>query len=358
MPASISALGSPDLKAGDSDLVEDSVKLHAARSDVLAMAAAVVAGLAIMALKFYGYWITGSSAILSDALESIINVVAGAFALGSLILAAKPPDASHPYGHGKIEFFSAGFEGALIVLAAFGIFAEGMRQIINPQPLPQLQMGLLILLAAGLGNLALGTVLIRLGKRTRSFVVEADGWHLLADVYTSVGVLVGLALVYFTHYYRMDGIVACIVGINVIVMGVKIIRQAFEGLMDASVPDLLEEICDLLEAHRKDVWIDIHRLRAWRSGKRVHADFHLILPRTMPLEQGHHEVKELERIFDRHFQGMAEILIHLDPCADPECPVCKQEPCEFRKEENRVHRKWRSQELTCAGESDEIWPKT
>jgi cation diffusion facilitator family transporter len=348
------ALGNWGSESGDFDLAEDSAKLHAPRSDVSAMAAAVVIGLGIMGLKFYGYWITGSSAILSDALESIINVVAGAFALGSLIVAAKPPDAGHPYGHGKIEFFSAGFEGALILLAAFGIFAEGVRQIMNPQPLPQLQMGLLILLAASLGNLALGTALIRIGKRTRSFVVEADGWHLLVDVYTSVGVFVGLALVYFTSYYRIDGIVACIVGINVVVMGVKIIRQAFGGLMDASDPDLLEEICDLLEAHRKDIWIDVHRLRAWRSGKRVHADFHLILPRETPLEQGHTEVKELESIFERHFQGMAEILIHLDPCADPECPVCKLEPCELRQEENSVHRRWRREALTCAAEADEI----
>jgi cation diffusion facilitator family transporter len=339
-------------------LVKDSAKLDTAKSDVLAMAAAVVIGLSIMGLKFYGYWITGSSAILSDALESIINVVAGAFALGSLILAAKPPDASHPYGHGKIEFFSAGFEGALIVLAAFGIFAEGMRQIMNPQPLPQLQLGLLILLAASLVNLALGTVLIRLGKRTRSIVVEADGWHVLTDVYTSVGVIVGLALVYFTDYYRMDGIVACIVGVNIIVMGIKIVWRAFGGLMDASDTDLLEEICDLLEAHRKDIWIDVHRLRAWRSGKRVHVDFHLILPREMPLDQGHHEVKELERIFDRHFQGMAEILIHLDPCTDPECPVCRQQPCEFRREENAVHRRWHREVLTCAADTDGIWPKT
>ena len=339
-------------------MVKDSARQDTNRSGISVMAVAVAAGLGIMGLKFYGYWVTGSSAILSDALESIINVVAGAFALGSLVLAAKPPDASHPYGHGKIEFFSAGFEGALIVLAAFGIFAEGIKQITNPHPLPQLQLGLLVILITSLLNLCVGTLLIRVGKRSRSFVVEADGRHILTDVYTSMGVLVGLALVYFTGYYRMDGIVACIVGISIIVTGVKIVRQAFGGLMDASDPDLLQEICDLLESHRKDIWIDIHRLRAWRSGKRAHVDFHLILPREMPLEQGHHEVKELERIFDRHFQGMAEILIHLDPCTDPECPVCKQEPCEFRQEENSVHRRWHSQVLTCAADADEAWPKT
>jgi cation diffusion facilitator family transporter len=336
-------------------LAIDSARQYTNKYSISVMAGAVAAGLVIMALKFYGYWITGSSAILSDALESIINVVAGAFALGSLVLAAKPPDASHPYGHGKIEFFSAGFEGALIILAAFGIFAEGIKQIANPQSLPQLQLGLLVLLITSLLNFCLGMLLIRVGKRSRSIVVEADGWHVLTDVYTSMGVLIGLVLVYFTGYYKIDGIVACIVGINIIVMGVKIVRQAFGGLMDASDPDLLQEICDLLETHRKDIWIDVHRLRAWRSGKQVHADFHLILPREIPLDEGHHEVKELEKIFDNHFQGLAEILIHLDPCTDPECPVCKQEPCEFRQEENSVHRRWHRKDLTC--DADEIWAK-
>jgi len=311
------------------------------------MAAAVCIGFGVMALKFYGYWITGSSAILSDALESIINVVAGAFAFGSLILSAKPPDESHPYGHGKIEFFSAGFEGALIILSAVGIFVEGLRQIMSPQPLPQLHLGLFILLAASLVNLGLGMVLIRVGRRTRSLLVEADGRHVLSDVYTSVGVFIGLALVYFTSYYRIDGLVACIVGVSIVIMGVKIVRQAFGGLMDASDPELLTEICDVLERHRKDTWIDVHRLRAWRSGKLVHADFHLILPRETPLEDGHNEVKELENIFDRHFQGLAEILIHLDPCTDPECPVCRQQSCDQRKEENVVHRRWHRDVLTC-----------
>jgi cation diffusion facilitator family transporter len=310
------------------------------------MLAALVVGAGLMGLKFYAFWITGSTALLSDALESIINVVASAFALGSILLAAKPPDESHPYGHGKIEFFSAGFEGALIILAAIGIFQEGTRQILHPHPLPRLESGLLILLGVGLVNLVLGMTLMRLGKRTRSVVLVADGKHILTDVYTSAGVLLGLGAVYYSGWLWLDGAVACFVGVNIVVAGVTLVREAVVGLMDASDPDLLDEISLLLARHRKEVWIDVHKLRAWRSGKRVHVDFHLILPRDLPLEEGHRHVKELEKIFSDHFGGFAEVLIHLDPCTDPECPVCWFDPCEIRQERKSKLRVWRREVLT------------
>jgi cation diffusion facilitator family transporter len=311
-----------------------------------AMVAALVVGTALMAMKFYAYSLTGSSAILSDALESIINVVASAFALWSVLLSAKPPDESHPYGHGKIEFFSAGFEGALIILAAVGIFQQGLRQILNPQELPQLQEGLYILVGVGLVNLALGLVLIRIGRRTKSLVLVADGKHILTDVYTSGGVFIGLILVYLTGRYRLDGVVASMVGVNIVITGVKLVREAYGGLMDTSDPALLDEISSLLARNRKDIWIDVHKLRAWKSGRSVHVDFHLILPRDIPLEEGHREVKELEKIFDSHFGGLADILIHLDPCTDPECPVCWFDPCEIRQEGSMRQRAWRRDSLT------------
>jgi cation diffusion facilitator family transporter len=314
------------------------------------MLAALLVGVGLMGLKFYGYWITGSSAILSDALESIINVVASGFGLGSVMLSAKPADASHPYGHGKIEFFSAGFEGALIVLAAAGIFFEGIKQILTPQNLSQLGMGLSFLVAAGLGNLAMGLVELRIGKRTKSLVLEADGKHLLTDVYTSGVVLVGLAVVYLTGWFRFDGIIACVAGVNIVFLGAKLVRKAFVELMHTSDPELLDEICGLLSRHKKDMWIDIHRLRSWRSGKEVHVDFHLILPKDLPLEQGHREVKELEAVFSEHFGGESDILIHLDPCLEPECPVCGHDGCDIRRE-GKIHEKiWNRQALT--GEAD------
>jgi cation diffusion facilitator family transporter len=309
------------------------------------MFAAFIVGVGLMGLKFLGYWITGSSAILSDALESIINVVASGFGLGSVVFSAKPADESHPYGHGKIEFFSAGFEGALIIAAAVGIFYEGLKQILHPQSLPHLEQGLFFLVVAGLGNLALGVILLRVGKRTKSIVLEADGRHLLTDVYTSAAVLGGVAIVYFTGWYRFDGAVACFAGLNIVYWGSKLVRQAFGGLMHASDPQLLDEICDVLASHKKDMWIDVHRLRAWRSGRRVHIDFHLVLPRDIPLEAAHLEVKELETVLGKSFGGWADVLIHLDPCVDPECPVCSQSLCNLRQED-MVHRKtWNRQTL-------------
>jgi len=321
----------------------------ALKTEVSAMLTALVVGAALMCGKFYAYWITGSSALLSDALESIINVVASGFALGSVLLSAKPPDESHPYGHGKIEFFSAGFEGALIILAAVGIFWQGVRQLFNPQALQQLEIGLLLLFAVGLVNLVLGIVLIRVGKRTRSLPLVADGKHILTDVYTSAAVLVGVGLVYFSGWLWLDGVVACLVGVNIVIAGVRLVREAFIGLMDTSDPDLLDEISGLLARHRKSVWIDVHKLRALRSGKRVHVDFHLIMPRDLPLEEGHRQVKDLEKIFHEHFGGLAEVLIHLDPCTDPECPVCWLDSCEIRQERKKGQRQWHRDALT--GES-------
>jgi cation diffusion facilitator family transporter len=316
------------------------------KANVTAMLAALIAGAGLMGLKFCGYWLTGSAAILSDALESIINVVASGFGLGSIVLSAKPADESHPYGHGKIEFFSAGFEGALIIVAAAGIFLEGIKQVLHPHALPDLREGLVFLLAAGLGNLVLAVILLRIGRRTRSLVLEADGKHLLTDVFTSGAVFVGVGLVYFTGWYRLDGIVACLAGANIVFWGVRLLRDAAGGLMHRSDPQLLDELCDLLAAHKKSIWIDVHRLRAWRSGRQVHVDFHLVLPRELPLVDGHREVKDLEKVFSEKFGGNSDILIHLDPCADPECPVCVHDPCDLRQRETVRQKIWDRKALT------------
>ncbi len=321
------------------------------KTEMSAMCAALAVGLAVMAMKFYAFRITNSSAILSDALESIINIVASGFALVSLWISARPPDTSHPYGHGKIEYFSAGFEGALIILAAMGIFAEGVRQILTPHGLPHLQSGLSILVGAGLVNLILAVALIRIGKRTGSLVLEADGKHIMTDAYTSGGVLIGLVLVQLTGWYRLDGIVACIVGIQIVVSGFKLVRTAFGGLMDASDPALLEEICALLSSSRRDLWIDVHRLRAKRSGKRVQVDFHLTLPRDIPLDAAHKEVKDLEIILSDHLGGQADVLIHLDPCEDPDCPVCAKDRCDLRQGDLISQRIWNREALTCETEN-------
>jgi cation diffusion facilitator family transporter len=186
------------------------------KTRIIAISLSFFISLLLMAAKFYGYKITGSAAILSDALESIINVIASAFAFGSIMVASRPPDKDHPYGHGKIEYFSAGFEGALIMLAAIGIFMSGWPRIFHPGQLPNLDTGMLIILGTALMNLFLGTILIKCGKKTGSLALTADGKHILTDVYSTAAVLVGLLLVRFTGKLWMDGAAACLIGVNIL----------------------------------------------------------------------------------------------------------------------------------------------
>jgi cation diffusion facilitator family transporter len=319
------------------------------RNHLLAISASLLIGAGLMAVKFIAFYLTDSAAILSDALESIINVVAAGFALGSIIIAAKRPDPTHPYGHGKVEYFSAGFEGALIVLAALGIFYAAWPRLFHPQAIPRLEKGMLLILGAALVNLILGAILVIVGRRTKSIILIADGKHVLTDVYTTVGVVLGLVGVYFTGWNWLDGAVAILVGLNILVTGARLVHQAASGLMDTSDPDLLEEICRVIADNRRPMWIDIHQLRARRAGTRVFIDFHLILPRDLSLEASHAEVKQLEKILNDHYEGQADILIHADPCMEPECPICGLESCEHRRAGLRMQRLWRADTLTCNG---------
>jgi len=325
---------------------------------IFAIACSFFVGATIMAAKFYVYRITLSSAVLSDALESIINLVASAFALVSIIMAARPPDRSHPYGHGKIEYFSAGFEGALIIIAAFGIFKFGVQQLIDPRDLPNLQMGLWILFATSFVNLVLGIGLVRTGKKTDSLTLEADGKHVLTDVYTSAGVLLGLLLVYVSGLNRLDGIVACIVGVNILVTGAGLVRTSFARLMDASDPALLKRVSKLILRHRNDIWIDVHQLRAWRSGTRVHIDLHLILPQDLSLEAAHREAKALEHSIVSYFDGKASVLIHMDPCVNSDCSICGQKFCELRTYAKEVDIPWNWKTFTADGGAGERLSKS
>jgi cation diffusion facilitator family transporter len=290
----------------------------------------LVVSTALMGAKFLTYHLTQSSAVLSDALESIINVVAGAFAFLSVWMSAKPPDPDHPYGHGKIEYFSAGFEGALIIVAAVGIFYSGIEHLQHPRVLPNLEEGLLILIAATAVNLLLGVCLIRVGRRTDSVTLISDGKHILTDVYTSGGVLIGLVLVLWTGRLWLDGVIACLVGVNILVTGTQLVRQAFSKLMDASDPLILNAITEELERHRRNEWIDIHQLRAWQAGHLTHVDLHLVLPKDLSMDRGHSEAKAVEHLLMERFKGNASVLVHMDPCDESLCPLCAQNECLWR----------------------------
>ena len=312
----------------------------------------LVVAIVLMGTKFYAYRLTGSSAVLSDALESIINVVAAAFAMVSVWLSAQPPDPEHPYGHGKIEYFSAGFEGALIILAAIGIFRSGIDHLLIPAPLANLDLGLIILVVASLVNLLLGWMLIHVGKRSQSLTLIADGKHVLTDVYTSVGVVVGLLLVRLTGWLWLDGAVALLVGANILLTGTRLVRQSYAALMDASDPELLDTISRILERHRKPDWIDVHQLRAWRSGSFVHIDLHLVLPRQYRLDRAHADAKAIEDLLINHFGGNAEVLVHMDPCESDDCPVCRQYRCQQRSVLLSGTTRWDRESVTVSRDDD------
>ncbi|MDZ7759973.1 MAG: cation diffusion facilitator family transporter [Desulfovermiculus sp.] len=294
------------------------------------MVLAVVIGTLLMVIKFGAYLLTGSAGILSDALESIINVAASGFALYSVYLSTQPPDANHPYGHGKVEYFSAGFEGGLIVLAAGAIFIQAVPRFFDPRPLAHLGWGMLLLLAATILNLALAYVLLRTGKRFHSMALTADGKHLLTDVITSVGVIIGLILVRWTGLLWLDPLVACLVAGNILYSGSKLLRESTGRLMDEAEPELLERIVQVLNTHRQPEWIHVHNLRARRYGPDVHVDLHVIFPRWYDLNQIHQAIKEIEKVLQKKLGPGAEIIVHPDPCTDPWCPICVLPECEQR----------------------------
>ena len=303
-------------------------------------------GIILTVVKFYTFYITHSSAILSDALESIINIVAGIFVLVSIWMTSKPPDENHPYGHGKIEYFSAGFEGALIIIAAIGIFKIGLEHLLTPHQLPNIDAGLLLLGGTAIINLILGFGLIRVGKQTNSITLSADGKHILTDVYTSVGVVLGLIIVRITGFLWVDGAIACLVGLNILFTGGKLIQQSIAGLMDKSDPKLLDRIAALISYHKQKYWIDIHQLRAWRAGDLIHIDLHLVLPRDFSLVKAHDEVLKLEVMLANNFEQKISVLVHMDPCDQPECKVCRRYQCSLRSHEADSSLTWNRKNLT------------
>lgn len=300
---------------------------------VRTMLVSLAVGLVLLAIKFQAWAMTGSVAVLSDALESIINVVAAGFASWSAWFASQPPDENHPYGHGKVEYFSAGFEGGMIFIAGLGVCKLGIEKMLDPQPLESLGLGLALTMAGGAVNALLGGWLLRQGRKCASATLIADGKHVLADAWTTAGVVAGLILVAVGAPPEVDGLVALLVGAHILYAGWEISLDAWNKLMHASDPDLLRQIAETLEKNRRREWIDVHRLRAWRGGDATHIDFHLILPADMPLSMAHAEVKRLETLFEEVFGGAGgrtETLIHLDPCEPPECPVCRDGDCDDR----------------------------
>lgn len=305
----------------------------------------LIVGICMFLGKMSAYLLTNSAAIFSDAAESVVHVLATAMALFSIIVSSRPADKTHPYGHGNIEYFSAGIEGILIVIASFVIIYTSVLDLIQGSHLKQLDIGVWVIAAAGGVNLYLGYYLVRTGKKTNSLTLVADGKHVLTDSYTSIGVLVGIVLVLLTGFSIFDPLFAIGVAINILFTGYKLVRESVGGLMNETHPETLQKISDLLIKFRKDYWIDIHELRFWRSGDKIFIDFHLILPYYFTIQQSHKEENEIEAFLSEEITN-SQIKIHFDFCIPDLCRFCGYTACKVRVHEKTEELNWGSRKFT------------
>lgn len=282
--------------------------------------------------KFVAYYLTHSVAILSDAMESIINVVAGGFASYSIYLSGKPKDANHPYGHGKVEFFSIGFEGAMIFFAGMLILFKAVQYFITPRELHEMSSGLWLLGSTTLANLLLGLYLIRSGRKLGSITLSGNGQHIMTDVYSSVGLIIALGVIRFTGWNWLDPAVSVLMGILILTKGYQLMRRSISGLMDETDMQVVDKVIKLLSAERVPNWIDIHNMRVQQYGNNYHIDCHITMPYYLSLTEAHDEMKKVEVIVNKGFEGSeVEFFIHMDPCIPSCCHYCLKESCPVRK---------------------------
>jgi cation diffusion facilitator family transporter len=272
----------------------------------------IAVALLTMAIKFAAYWITGSVGLLSDALESIINLAAALVAFVALHIAVRPADATHPYGHEKIEYFSSGVEGTLILVAAIGIIFSAVKRLLEPIPLDNLDLGLLLGLGAAAVNFLVARLLLRAARQYDSITIEADAKHLLTDVWTTAGVLAALLVVKFTGWMMLDPLIAFAIAGNIIISGIDLLRRSFRGLMDFRLPaDEVAAIENLLRKYvgKKQVY---HNLRTRKSGSLRFIEFHLLLPGDMSVREAHELCEQIENEI-RQILKNTIVTIHTEP---------------------------------------------
>lgn len=289
------------------------------------------AGIMLLVIKFVAWYMTGSVAILTDAMESIVNVISGFIGLYSLYLSALPRDKNHPYGHGKVEFISAFIEGGLITVAGIIIIYEAIGNLRNHTEITQIDYGIYLVAFTALINYLLGYFAIKKGRKNHSLALIASGKHLQTDTYSTLGIILGLIIIQFTRIYWLDAVIALIFSGIIIYTGYKIIRTAISGIMDETDDKLLNEVVDLLNKERSINWIDLHNLRIIKYGSTLHFDCHMTVPWYFNIKEGHNEVDKLEDIVKEYFGDRVEFFVHLDACKDYSCRICAKTDCPVRQ---------------------------
>ena len=292
----------------------------------------VIVSILLFFLKILAYYLTNSVAVLTDALESTVNVVTGFTGLYSLKVAARPRDENHPYGHGKVELLSAAFEGILILVAGLVIIYESMINLVHSHPISSLDAGMLLIGATAIVNFGLGAYCIKTGKKTHSIALKASGKHLQSDSWTTAGIVLGLLLIRITGITWIDSAAAILFGTLILVEGAKIIRQTIAGITDEADLLLLHDLIELLNSKKRDAWIDLHNLRIIKYGPVLHLDCHLTLPWYYNVNESHQEVELLEQLIAEKHPQPLEMFVHVDACMPPQaCSICTMDDCTVRQ---------------------------
>ncbi|BDD03535.1 cation diffusion facilitator family transporter [Aureibacter tunicatorum] len=301
---------------------------------------AVSVSVLLLLVKLVAYYYTSSMSILTDALESIVNVVAGVFSFYSLFLVSFPKDKNHPYGHGKIEFIASGIEGAMIGFAGLAMIVKSIHGFFNPHELESLDLGLALILFTGMVNYFLGRYMVKQGESNHSVTLIASGKHLKSDAYSTVGLVLGLAAIMLTGYEFLDNAMAIVFGLIILVTGVKIVRKSIAGIMDEADYKEVEKVVEMLSKHRRDEWIDVHNLRIIKYGPALHVDCHVTLPRYYELEKAHDLVDSIEKLAGEESEVPIEFFIHADPCLPSACEICRVKDCPARQFEFKEAVEW------------------
>jgi cation diffusion facilitator family transporter len=290
-----------------------------------------VVSVALLVVKFIAYYSTHSVSILTDALESIVNVLAGFIGLYSLYVAAKPRDMDHPYGHGKAEFISAAIEGTMIGSAGAIILYKAIQHLIHPVALHKIDFGILLVAITAIINFAVGYFCLQTGKKNNSAALIASGKHLQTDTWSTAGIIAGLALLYFTGYTWIDSSVAIIFGCFIVFTGYRIVRSSLAGIMDEADVKLLGRMVELLNADRRENWVDLHNLRVIKYGSVLHLDCHLTVPWFLNVHEAHKEIDALAALIKKEFGESLELFVHSDGCLPFSCRICNKANCPERK---------------------------
>ena len=285
----------------------------------------------LFVFKVLAWYLTKSVAILTDALESTVNVVAGFISLYGLYVAAKPRDENHPYGHGKAEFLSAAVEGSLVIIASIIIMYESIYHLLYPQELKKLDYGILLIAGTAAINFIAGRYCIKVGRKNNSLALIASGKHLVTDTWSTIGIIVGLGVIYFTHIKWLDSAIAILLAFVIIYTGYTILRSSIAGIMDEADKELMQLMVDTLNSNRRQNWIDLHNVRIIKYGNILHIDCHLTVPWYFTVNEAHDEIEALSSLVRDKFGQTVEFFVHADGCLEFSCRICDKQDCKVRQ---------------------------